>query len=102
MAKRHPLIGQQLAIPECAELPPLGSKESVTCIRLGLPHLSPIVKDHLCYKEKGMQYRGIVRETESGEPCRPWSHQLNFKSSDYPELVWTMDIVYNTYCSYKY
>ncbi|CAL8125621.1 unnamed protein product [Orchesella dallaii] len=87
LAKRHPLIGQQLAIPECAELPPLGSKESASCIRLGLPHLTAIVEDHTCYKEKGMNYRGKIRETESGEPCRPWSHQLSFKSSDYSELM---------------
>jgi len=87
LAIRHPSIGQQLPIPVCAELPPLGSKESTTCIRLGVPHLTPIVEDHSCYKENGVDYRGVVRETKNGEFCRPWSHQLQFKSSDHNELM---------------
>ena len=87
LAKRHHLIGHQLHIPECGELPPLGSKESATCIPLGLPHLTPVVEDHSCYIGNGHTYRGTVKETASGDPCRPWSHQYKFKSSEYPELM---------------
>ncbi|CAG7786273.1 unnamed protein product, partial [Allacma fusca] len=87
LAKRHPLIGQQLPIPECGELPPLGSTESATCIPLGLPHLTSVVEDHNCYVGNGQSYRGTVKEIASGDPCRPWSHQYKFKSSEYPELM---------------
>jgi len=87
LAKRHPLIGQQLPIPECAELPPLGSKESVTCISLGLPEIASMVEDHSCYVGTGEAYRGTIKETAGSEPCRPWSHQMAFKSSEFSELM---------------
>lgn len=37
IAKRHPLIGQQLALPECHELPPNDSPESRGCLKLEIP-----------------------------------------------------------------
>lgn len=38
IAKRHPLLGQQQILPVCEDLPPVGSKESDTCMRLGIPN----------------------------------------------------------------
>ncbi|KAG0431214.1 hypothetical protein HPB47_021989, partial [Ixodes persulcatus] len=38
IAKRHPLIGQQKILPVCEELAPVGSPESESCLRLGVPH----------------------------------------------------------------
>lgn len=87
LAKRHHLIGQQLPIPECSELPPLGSDTARTCISLDLPELSSNVKQDTCYVDTGEGYRGTVQETANGEPCRPWSHQMAFKSSEYSELM---------------
>ena len=37
IAKRHPLIGQQLGVPECVELPEVDSPESEDCLKLGIP-----------------------------------------------------------------
>jgi hypothetical protein len=37
IAKRHPLIGQQLALPECGDLPAVGSPDSENCLKLGIP-----------------------------------------------------------------
>lgn len=37
IAKRHPLIGQQLALPECGDLPAIGSPDSENCLKLGIP-----------------------------------------------------------------
>jgi receptor tyrosine kinase-like orphan receptor 1 len=38
IAKKHPLIGQAHILPACEELPPIGSKESENCVRLGIPN----------------------------------------------------------------
>jgi hypothetical protein len=37
IAKRHPLIGQQLSLPECGELPAVSSPDSENCLKLGIP-----------------------------------------------------------------
>lgn len=37
IAKRHPLIGQQLALPECGDLPAVASPDSDNCLKLGIP-----------------------------------------------------------------
>jgi len=37
LAKRHPLIGQQLALPECRDLPAIGTADSENCLKLGIP-----------------------------------------------------------------
>lgn len=37
IAKRHPLIGQQLSLPECRDLPAIGSLDSENCLKLGIP-----------------------------------------------------------------
>lgn len=36
LAKSHPLIGKQLALPECAELPQEHSEHSQGCLELGV------------------------------------------------------------------
>lgn len=37
LAKRHPLIGQQLTLPECRDLPAIGTSDSENCLKLGIP-----------------------------------------------------------------
>jgi hypothetical protein len=35
IARRHHMIGKSIQMPECSQLPPIGSDDS--CLRLGLP-----------------------------------------------------------------
>ena len=42
IAKRHPLIGQQIQMPSCIELPPIGSDLDVDCLSLELPKTEPV------------------------------------------------------------
>lgn len=87
IAKRHPLIGKKLVLHECNELPPIGSKESEGCLKLGVPQLENIDPSHTCYMDNGQMYRGTESVTAIGHPCTPWSDQLKFKTSGHPELV---------------
>ena len=41
IAKKHPIIGAVLT--SCESLPPAGSKESVNCLRLGVPNVVQVV-----------------------------------------------------------
>lgn len=36
LAKSHPLIGLQLSLPECEELPEIHSEESRGCLKMGI------------------------------------------------------------------
>ena len=44
IAKQHQLIGQQIPIPECEDLPPITSKDHQSCIRLGV-RVDPLVEE---------------------------------------------------------
>ncbi|KDR16037.1 Tyrosine-protein kinase transmembrane receptor ROR1, partial [Zootermopsis nevadensis] len=87
IAKRHPLIGQQLALPECGDLPAIGSPDSENCLKLGIPRPENVEPDELCYTGMGQSYRGMAHMTHSRNKCMPWSHQFYVKTSDYPELA---------------
>ncbi|XP_070382527.1 tyrosine-protein kinase transmembrane receptor Ror-like isoform X2 [Dermacentor albipictus] len=90
IAKRHPLIGQQNILPVCEDLPPIGSPEAQSCLRLGVPHreTDDVNKEEGCYVHGGEDYRGVVAETVSGLPCQPWTHQILFsRIAEYPEIV---------------
>ncbi|GFT86851.1 inactive tyrosine-protein kinase transmembrane receptor ROR1 [Nephila pilipes] len=87
IAKRHPLLGQQKILPVCEELPPVGSKESDTCMRLGIPNEVLVDREDNCFEGNGENYRGTQSITVSGLKCQPWSDQIFYKTADYPELV---------------
>nr|XP_042903811.1 inactive tyrosine-protein kinase transmembrane receptor ROR1 isoform X1 [Parasteatoda tepidariorum] len=87
IAKRHPLLGQQKILPVCEELPPVGSKESETCMRLGIPSAVIVDREDTCFEGNGENYRGTMSTTVSGYKCQPWSDQIFYKTADYPELV---------------
>lgn len=52
LAKSHPLIGQQLSLPDCEELPHINSEQSQGCLRMGIQKqtqgthatLTPLIK----------------------------------------------------------
>ncbi|PNF43882.1 hypothetical protein B7P43_G02778, partial [Cryptotermes secundus] len=87
IAKRHPLIGQQLALPECGDLPAVASPDSDNCLKLGIPRPENVEPDEVCYTGMGQSYRGTAHMTLSRNKCTPWSHQFYVKTSDYPELA---------------
>ncbi|XP_076353151.1 inactive tyrosine-protein kinase transmembrane receptor ROR1-like isoform X1 [Tachypleus tridentatus] len=87
IAKRHPLIGQQKILPACEDLPPFGSKASETCVRLGVPNSIKKNEEHTCYVGTGEDYEGTLSHTISGHKCQHWSHQIFYRTSDYPELI---------------
>ena len=44
IAKRHPLIGQQLEMVECERLPEVNSFGNEGCLKLGIPQPEPVNK----------------------------------------------------------
>ena len=58
IAKSHPLIGHQMSLPECGELPAIGSLSSHNCVKLGIPGLEQLIQPHSCYTGAGEDYKG--------------------------------------------
>ncbi|KAF7652951.1 hypothetical protein LDENG_00089710 [Lucifuga dentata] len=78
VARSNPMILMQLQLPSCHLLPPPGSPEAASCMRIGVPaeKLGPYSPtDHSCYNGSGAEYRGTVSVTRSGQRCQPWSAQ---------------------------
>ncbi|UXI17807.1 glutamate [NMDA] receptor [Sarcoptes scabiei] len=87
IAKKHPLIGHQDILPDCDDLPPIGSREGQRCVRLGIPNTISVSPDHNCYYDRGQTYRGTDSQTQSGAQCLYWSQQIFLRTSEYPELT---------------
>ena len=34
----------QVMLPDCEKLPPVGSKASETCFRIGIPNIAPVIE----------------------------------------------------------
>ncbi|KAG8232332.1 hypothetical protein J437_LFUL012922 [Ladona fulva] len=78
IAKRHPLIGQSLGLPDCPSLPPIESVAARTCLRLGIPDVRDLIRhSETCYSGQGEHYRGAVSKSSSGRPCLPWSNMAS-------------------------
>ncbi|XP_012287594.1 tyrosine-protein kinase transmembrane receptor Ror isoform X2 [Orussus abietinus] len=86
IAKRHPLIGQQVPLVKCSDLPLDGSEEAVDCLSLGLSTEHNIEENDYCFWRSGNQYRGVTNVSASGRPCLRWSEHFNLPIADYPEL----------------
>jgi hypothetical protein len=71
------MINHQLVLPVCTELPVVGSTLSYNCVRLGIPHVTQLIRPHGCYKDGGADYRGTVSVTQSGRTCKPWHLSLS-------------------------
>ena len=63
IARTHPLLGHQMVLPDCEALPPVGSRESRDCVKLGFPVGEKLVQPHSCYKDTGAEYRGTASTT---------------------------------------
>ena len=97
-------------LPDCEKLPPVGSKGSETCFRIGIPRIAQIVEGQLsvqllnlrliqscsidwifaeqsCYNEDGRDYRGVASRTVNKQECLPWNRQTAIKTADNPELI---------------
>ena len=80
IARSQPMINHQLVLPDCQQLPVVGSTESYNCVRLDMPHVArQLIKPHSCFAGNGHDYRGTVSMTQSGLTCKPW--HLSFKST---------------------
>lgn len=87
IAKRHPLIGGQVPLMQCSDLPLEGSKEASDCLSLEISTGQVAQESDDCYTGNGQSFTGKVKYSRSGLPCIQWSHHFNLKISDYPELV---------------
>ncbi|XP_076396754.1 tyrosine-protein kinase transmembrane receptor Ror isoform X2 [Megachile rotundata] len=87
IAKRHPLIGHQVPLIDCSDLPMENTPEAHDCLSLGISSRIN-VRDDDCYWGNGKSYRGTVKTSISGRPCMQWSHgEFNLQVSAYPELA---------------
>ena len=60
IARSQPMISHQLVLPDCQELPVIGSPDSHNCVRLGMPGINHLIQPHSCFREDGSDYRGTV------------------------------------------
>ncbi|XP_033220235.1 tyrosine-protein kinase transmembrane receptor Ror isoform X2 [Belonocnema kinseyi] len=87
IAKRHPQIGQQVPLVDCADLPLNSTEEAADCLSLGISTEINVQKDDRCYWGSGQSYRGAIKTSNEGRTCLRWSDQFNLQISDYPELA---------------
>uniref|UniRef100_A0A0A9Z5Y9 Tyrosine-protein kinase receptor n=2 Tax=Lygus hesperus TaxID=30085 RepID=A0A0A9Z5Y9_LYGHE len=87
IAKRHPLIGRNIDLPVCADLPPGNSPHNEDCLSLGVPEPEPVDTADYCYWGNGNDYRGAVGVGSSGKPCIYWAEQFQLSIADHHELL---------------
>ena len=87
IARQVAMLDKQMALPDCSELPSIGTPESATCVRIGVPEAQQLIKPHNCYALSGSDYRGTFSTTVTDNPCLPWNRKSTIETSNYPELL---------------
>ena len=89
LARQHPLLAQQIVLPDCEQLPPIGTRASEDCVELGIPLVRQLIQPHSCYTGAGEEYRGTAATTVSGHACVPWAsvHQTEIQTVRHLELI---------------
>ncbi len=87
IARQYAALERQLVLPECTEMPAVGSPESAGCVRLGVPDAAGLVRPHSCYRGSGGGYRGTVSTTSTGLMCMPWNKHPLVKTEEHLELI---------------
>ena len=50
IARQHALLGTQMVLPVCNELPPIGSPGAATCVSIGIPSVSTVIQSWISAK----------------------------------------------------
>ena len=87
IARKHDLLGRQMVLPVCEELPAIGAPETANCVRIGVPQVNQLIMPHTCYTISGKEYRGTISTTQSGVPCLPWNRKSTIRTTDHAELL---------------
>ena len=87
LARQHPLLAQQIVLPDCEELPPIGTRDSEDCVKLGIPFVTELIQPDTCIRGDGSDYRGTVSTTRSGLTCVPWAYQSDIQTVKHLELI---------------
>ena len=82
---------QQIVLPDCEELPPIGTRESEDCVKIDIPFVSQLIQPDTCIKGDGSEYRGTVSTTRSGLTCVPWAYQNDIQTVKHLELIGNID-----------
>lgn len=87
LARRYGMLGSQMVLPTCKELPTVGSSESSNCVRIGVSQVSQLIMPHTCYANYGREYRGTISTTKTGLNCLPWNKKASISTSSHVELI---------------
>ncbi|QQP31369.1 Ror1, partial [Caligus rogercresseyi] len=75
IARQHALLGRQMVLPVCSELPPIGSPQSANCIRL-----------HIHQPINSFDRTAATILNEIRYSCLPWNRQSKVPLHDHIEL----------------
>ena len=87
LVRQIKMLEKQLVLPDCKNLPAIGSPESYGCVRVGIREAQNLIQPHRCYANSGQDYRGTYSTTQRGNPCLPWNQKVGLQTSDHSELL---------------
>jgi len=87
IARQYILLGKDFDLPQCEQLPPIGSPHAANCIQIGVTQVSQLLLPHSCYTNYGREYRGTISTSRTGVPCLPWNQKSSINTISYNELI---------------